>query len=453
MGHGQNQGVQIAQFVQGHQLLPVFVQGFRRIGLGVADQHVHAVIPELAHHIHHAGIAQVRHVFLKGKAQNAHPRAADDPSAFDHPLDRAFGHVFAHIVVDPAPCQDHFRMKAQFLGLEGQVIGIHADAVAAHQAGPEGQEVPFAARRFQHLQGIDAQALENDGQFVHQGDVQVALGVLDDLGRLGHLDAGGAVDARPDHRAVDLRQQVRRGLIRAGNDFGDGFQGVNLVAGIDALRRIAHREVAAEAQARFLLQDGHADFFRQAGIDRGFIDHHATLGHMAAHGGGGPHHGREVRGAVVVDGRWHGHDDHRGLRQVSRVAGVAHRSGPEPLVADFTGAVVALGQFRNASGIDVETQHVHMLRQGHGQGQAHIPQAHHGQRLTAFLQRFKCDHGSFLYKSLIFRHQKICNLILPYFCAPWAWPLCWKACAGRCFPAACAGPWPACCPARRASCA
>jgi hypothetical protein len=51
--------------------------------------------------------------------------------------------------------------------------------------------------------GIDADAVENDRQFVHQGDVQVALRVLDDLGGFGHLDARRRIDAGGDD-AVDL---------------------------------------------------------------------------------------------------------------------------------------------------------------------------------------------------------------------------------------------------------
>ena len=79
-------------------------------------------------------------------------------------------------------------MIADLLGLVGQVVGVDTDAVAADQAGPEGQEIPFGAGRLQDLQGVDARAVEDQGQFVDQGDVDVALGVLDDLGRLGHLD-------------------------------------------------------------------------------------------------------------------------------------------------------------------------------------------------------------------------------------------------------------------------
>ena len=53
------------------------------------------------------------------------------------------------------------------------------------------------------IQGVDAEFAEDQRQFVHQGDVEVALGVLDDLGRFGDADAAGAVGAGGDDLAVE----------------------------------------------------------------------------------------------------------------------------------------------------------------------------------------------------------------------------------------------------------
>ena len=181
---------------------------------------------------------------------------------------------------------------------------------------------------------------------------------------------------------------------------------MDLVAGVDAFRRVAHGEVRAAGEARFLLQDGHADLFGEAGVDRGFIDHHAAPGHVAAHGVAGAHHGGEVGGAVLVDGRGHGHDDHGGPGQVGGVAGVFDRGGGQGLVSHFVGAVVTFAQFFDAAGVDVETDHVHMAGKSHGQGQAHIAQANHGQGLFTILQGSEIHHRFILYKNACFRHVK-----------------------------------------------
>jgi hypothetical protein len=73
-------------------------------------------------------------------------------------------------------------MVAEHLRLVGEVVGVDADAVAADQAGPERQEVPFGSGRLEYLEGVDADTVEDDRELVNQRDVQVALGVLDDLG-------------------------------------------------------------------------------------------------------------------------------------------------------------------------------------------------------------------------------------------------------------------------------
>ena len=139
--------------------------------------------------------------------------ALDLEAGGDHRLDGLFGDEFGHAVVDAAAGQDHLRVVADHLGLVRQVVRVDADAVAAHQARAERQEVPLRAGGLQHFQRVDADLVEDDGQLVHQRDVQVALGVLDDLGGLGHLDAGGAVHAGLDDRFVqrgDAVQGLRR---------------------------------------------------------------------------------------------------------------------------------------------------------------------------------------------------------------------------------------------------
>ena len=68
-------------------------------------------------------------------------------------------------------------MVAQLLRLGCEVVGVYAYAVPADQAGAEWQEVPFSAGRLQHLEGVDAHAVEDESEFVHQRDVEVALGV------------------------------------------------------------------------------------------------------------------------------------------------------------------------------------------------------------------------------------------------------------------------------------
>ena len=60
----------------------------------------------------------------------------------------------------------------------------------------------------QHLFGVDAEAIENQRQFVDERDVDVALRVLDHFGGLGDTDARGLVRAGGDDDAVQRIDEV-----------------------------------------------------------------------------------------------------------------------------------------------------------------------------------------------------------------------------------------------------
>ena len=49
--------------------------------------------------------------------------------------------------------------------------------------------------------------MEGTRKFIHEGDVDIALRVLDEFRRFSHLDAGSAVDRR-DGLPIDLRDGV-----------------------------------------------------------------------------------------------------------------------------------------------------------------------------------------------------------------------------------------------------
>ena len=188
----------------------------------------------------------------------------------------------AHRIVDAAAGEQDVGVVAGRLRLLDQVIRIHADAVAADQARAERQEVPLGAGRFQHFGGVDAEPVEDQRELVDQRDVDVALGVLDHLGGLGHLEARGLVRAGGDDAAVQRIDEVGGLGRRAGGHLGDVGQAALAVAGIDALGAVADEEIVVEAQAGGALEFGHADFLGRAGIDGGFVDHHvAALEHAA----------------------------------------------------------------------------------------------------------------------------------------------------------------------------
>ena len=83
---------------------------------------------------------------------------------------------------------------------------------------------------------VDAKLVEDERQLVHERDVEIALGVLDDLGRLGDLDRRGPEHARLHDPAIEPRNLLERFRIAPRDDLHDVRQGVLAVAGVDALR-------------------------------------------------------------------------------------------------------------------------------------------------------------------------------------------------------------------------
>src|SRR6266540_1602227 len=96
-----------------------------------------------------------------------------------HLLDRLLRDELAHAVVDAASGKNDLWDVADLFGLVREVIRIDADAVSADQAWTKLEEVPLRACSFEHFHGIDSEAAENDCEFVHQSDVEIALRVLD----------------------------------------------------------------------------------------------------------------------------------------------------------------------------------------------------------------------------------------------------------------------------------
>ena len=279
---GDDDGCGLGQLVPFDQVDTVFVTGFGRVRHRVVHDNAGTVGFQFADHVDDAGITQVRTVLLEGQAEDDDRAILDRMTAADQHFDRLFGDELAHAVVDAAASEDDFRVVAQFLRLVGEIVGVYANAVATDQARTEGQEIPFRSGCLQHFQGVDADLVENDRQFVHQCDVQVALGIFDDLGGFSDLDARGGVNPGRDHAAVNFLNlgQGFRGI--AGNDLDDLGHRTFLVARVDALGRIADEEILLPGLARFLFEDRDAHLFRGARIDRRFIDHDGARLEVAA---------------------------------------------------------------------------------------------------------------------------------------------------------------------------
>ena len=194
--HGHYQHIHGVVGVDGLQGNAVFALHLVGVGDRVAHYNLHAPALEFAHHVDHFAVADVGAVFFERHAQNAHLAARGVHALAQHQLDGVARGVAAHVVVDAPPRQNDLRVVAHHLRLVGEVVRVYANAVPAHQAGAEGQKVPFAAGGLEHFKRIDAQPCKQHRQFIDKGNVQVALGVFNHLGRFGHADGTGRIRAR-----------------------------------------------------------------------------------------------------------------------------------------------------------------------------------------------------------------------------------------------------------------
>ena len=199
-------------------------------------------------------------------------------------------------------------MVAQHLRLVGEVIGVDTDTVAADQARLELQEIPLGARRLKDGLCIDTHLVEDDGELVHEGDVDVPLGVLDDLGGLRNLDGLCAMNTGSDHKLVNLCHDVQCLLVHTGDDLGDGLKTVHLVARVDALRRVADLEIFAADKSGFLLENRNADILGHTRIDGGLKDYDGPFCEVPPEDTARSFNRSEVRRVIIVDRCRYRHD-------------------------------------------------------------------------------------------------------------------------------------------------
>ena len=220
-------------------------------------------------------------------------------------------------------------MVADQFRLVRQVIGIDTYAVAADQTGTEVLEIPFGASRVQDFHGVEAELIENDGEFVDEGDVEVALRVLDYLGGFGHANRGNAVNAGIYHRRVQVGNLFERFRIVPGHDLHDLRKVMLPVAGIDAFGGVPDVEILAPSHTGLLLEYRHANLFGRPRIDGRLVDDRRARFQMPADRDAGRFEWRKVGLPRRIDRGRNSHDDEVRLLERDRIQGNAQE--PRPL--------------------------------------------------------------------------------------------------------------------------
>ena len=179
-------------------------------------------------------------------------------------------------------------------------------------------------------------------------------------------------------KAHVLDEKSERLLSMAG-DFSDGAQRMDFVARIDAFRRISDLEVCAALQSTFLLQDRQTELLCHAGVDRALIDHRCAQLQVTPHRTAGRNDRGQIRGIVRVDRRRNCHNDEIRLPELRFLCCKMNRAGRNSCITNFCCHVLALAVTCNFLCINIISDHIHDLRKGNCQRQAHIAQTDHSQ--------------------------------------------------------------------------
>jgi len=155
----------------------------------------------------------------------------------------------------------------------------------------------------------------------------------------------------------------------AGDDLDDGFEPVLLVAGVDALRRVAELEIDPLPEARGRGETGPAEFAGQAGIDGGFENNDRARPQMGSDQGAGSFERRKVGAPFGIDRGRHRDDKKAGLVQRVRVIGKPKPRPAQRRLGDLTGLILGIAQRGDPLLRNVKTDDpLELFRQGEGDG-------------------------------------------------------------------------------------
>ena len=392
---GDDDGVvSIGYFV--HQGKFVFVCYFIWRGIGVHDVYVHGVILEFVYECCDLRVSNIGYIFFKGDTEDEDFGESGVFIALDEELEQSFGDPGGHTVVDTSSAEDDLWFVSEFHGFVEEVVGVHTDAVAADESGVEFEKIPFGTGGFDDFVGIDAHPVEDDGQFVHQGDIEVSLGIFDDFGGLCHFDAGGFIYAGLDDFAVCFGDIVEGDGVAAGDDFEDFGQGAGFVAWVYTFWGVTDFEVIAEFEVGVFFEQRQAVFFGTTGVHGGFEHDVIAFFEGFSDADGGFFEWGEVWDFVFIDVGGDCDDEEVCLFEVFEVAGKGDIGVLEVIAGKFAAGVFLVSHHIDACFIDIETDDAEVFGEGEGERQADVPEADDGDFFFFIYEGFKHSVGLFL---------------------------------------------------------
>lgn len=357
----------------------VFTLSDGGVGPGIINGDVDIVFFQGFVDVYNLGVANIGAVLLESETENEDMAVKYLYTFLQHQLDGLRSDMFTHAIVHTTTGKNDFGVVAIAFSTLGEIVGIHTYAMATNKTGTEGEEVPLGASSFKYVEGVDAHLVENLGELVNESDVDVALGVLNDLGGLSDLNGRSEVCTGGDDGGIDLIDIFADFRGGARSDFFDVLHGVLLVTGIDALGRIAAIEIDIHLHTADLLYDGDAVVLGDTGIDGGLIDYDIAFADDFTYGGAGTDEGSEVGVVVCIDRSGNGNDIEVAVLDFLNVGGadktVILNGVLKDVVGYFKRCIVTCHKSLTALGIHVETYGLIFCAEKTGEGKTDVTQA------------------------------------------------------------------------------
>ena len=164
--------------------------------------------------------------------------------------------MVGHPVVDLPREPDQVGDVPRLEPLRDKVVGV------GRQAGPPdtgpgvvGDKVVLRSARVYHFVGVDAQLLEEEGELVREGDVDVPEEVLRQLHRVRGLRVLDPYHANTEDGLVEGGHRFAALSVDCSDDPRNRLQVFEDVAGVGALRATCQPEILSRRQPGFFLED------------------------------------------------------------------------------------------------------------------------------------------------------------------------------------------------------
>ena len=182
--------------------------------------------------------------------------------------------------------------------------------MSPHKTRFKTQGIPFCIHRRHHFRSVDIHAVKSHGQFIHKGNINIALRIFYKLSSFGNFNRRNRENACFNDQTVDSFYFFQSSRIHTRNYFSDIGQTMFFVTRIDALRRIGQLKIFTTDQSGLFSNDLTAYVFCYTGVNRRFKTYYGSLANIFANNAAGADNRLQVRRLIPINRCWYSHNNH-----------------------------------------------------------------------------------------------------------------------------------------------